>query len=39
MAEVMPNMTDGIAFVVHNVLHEFCHIFVGGSWNNHCSRC
>ena len=27
MADVMPNVADGIATVVYYVLHEFCYIY------------
>ena len=27
MADVMPNVADGTATVVHNLLHEFCYIY------------
>ena len=37
MADVMPNMADGIATVVHNVLCEFV-IFMSGRWKSHCGR-
>ena len=38
MTDVMPNVADGMATVVHSVLHEFFYI-VGGRWNKHFGRC